>query len=387
MPGVATSGRPKWCCQTRLADHHAWRQRVGGAGNRLRELQPTAALRPRGRVRTGQYAQESSRNDPAPGFRRSPRRARFISAVPASSTAWMRAGAGGALALSVAISVSSSLRRAASASFGSFLSAALAASSAFLCSSAWLHFLRRARERAVHCLRVVERRRERVVIGLWDRVEHVVVASRATNRQGEEAAGHGVHAVIERFGPGLRHALRVAAVGDVRWADREEPRCGRGFPPVAGQVTGNLVLHELVVGQVIVECLNDPVTIAPRFGQRGGVEETTVAVAVPGDIEPVTPPPFAVLRRSEQPVDQLRVGVRGVIGDECLNLFRRRRQTDEIEVGASADQCSPVGGWGRASTPSRLTREQRTGRSGGVCGRPPSRPVDRSPSAVETPNA
>src|SRR5205085_10507621 len=51
-----------------------------------------------------------------------------------------------------------------------------------------------------------------------------------------------------------------------------------------------------------------------------------VAVGVPRQIEPVAGPPLAEVRRSQQPVDKLLVGVGARIPDERLNFGRRRRE-------------------------------------------------------------
>ena len=50
---------------------------------------------------------------------------------------------------------------------------------------------------------------------------------------------------------------------------------------------------------------------------------------------------FPVLRRGQEFVDQALIGVSAGVGDERLHLFRRRRQTDQVETDAP-DQRGPV---------------------------------------------
>ena len=106
------------------------------------------------------------------------------------------------------------------------------------------------------------------------------------------------------------------------------------------QVAGDLLAHELVVGQVAIERVDDPVAIAVHLRNREiGVVARGVGVA--HDIEPVTAPALAVARRGEQPVDDRGEGVRRVVGEE-----RRRPppasaagRSDRTWRGGSARAC------------------------------------------------
>ena len=73
---------------------------------------------------------------------------------------------------------------------------------------------------------------------------------------------------------------------------------------VRNQVTGNLLPDELVVRHIGVECVDDPVAVPPGVGLCGVVKKPTEAIAVASDVEPVTPPPFTVLRRFEKFIDR-----------------------------------------------------------------------------------
>ena len=67
-----------------------------------------------------------------------------------------------------------------------------------------------------------------------------------------------------------------------------------------------------------------------------------VRVAVVDDIEPVPGPALAVAGRGEHPLDEVFVGGRVSVGDEGIDLFRCRREAEEIE-GEAADECPSVG--------------------------------------------
>ena len=53
-------------------------------------------------------------------------------------------------------------------------------------------------------------------------------------------------------------------------------------------------------------------------------------------------PAFAVMRGTQQPIDQTRVGVRPRIGDKGVHFIRRGREPQQVER-RSANQSSPVG--------------------------------------------
>ena len=68
------------------------------------------------------------------------------------------------------------------------------------------------------------------------------------------------------------------------------------------QVAGDLLDDELVVGQVAVEGVDDPVAVEPDLARL--VLLVAVGVGVAGRVEPEPAPALAVVGRGEQPVDQ-----------------------------------------------------------------------------------
>ena len=81
----------------------------------------------------------------------------------------------------------------------------------------------------------------------------------------------------------------------------------------------------------------------------GDVLIEAVGVSVANDVEPVAAPVFAVVRRSEQSVDDGGKCVGRLVGNEGVDLVGGRRQTGERERRA-ADERGPVGDGRRPET-------------------------------------
>ncbi len=180
-----------------------------------------------------------------------------------------------------------------------------------------------------------------VVLG-QDGVELVVVAAGATHRQPEEGLGVNVDLVV--------HAVALVSANVHRRVGRlaQVPKAGalRGLVAASGRVdagplhhvAGDVLDDELIVRHVGVEGADDVVAIAVCLGDRV-VALVAARLGEAHQVEPVLPPAFAEVRRGEQSLDELRVGVgRGVV-DVCLDLRRCRRQADEVEV-QPADKCA-----------------------------------------------
>ena len=211
--------------------------------------------------------------------------------------------------------------------------------------------LRRRRQRHAGLDVAEDRRLQRVVVLLPDRIELVVVAARAADRQSQRALADHADDVVE---------VVETPLGVVLLAE-QHPRPGAqeagGDLAVVGLavhlVAGDLLDEEPVVGHVGVERLDHVVAIAPGIGAVDVVLEAA-GVGVAGHVEPVTPVAFAVVRRGQQRVDQPFPGVGPVVGDEALHFVGRRRQADQVEIGA-AHQRAAVGA-GRGDQPTRRAR-------------------------------
>ena len=111
-------------------------------------------------------------------------------------------------------------------------------------------------------------------------------------------------------------------------------------------VTGELFANELIPGQILVEGVHYIITITPGPGAFGIFFIVALRIRVACDIQPMPAPAHAVLRRGEQTIDQLGVGVGRLVGDEILHFLRRGRQAGEVKGGAP-DQRGLVRGGGK----------------------------------------
>ena len=106
-------------------------------------------------------------------------------------------------------------------------------------------------------------------------------------------------------------------------------------------VAGQLLLDEAVVRLVLVEGVDDVIAVAP--GERlFAVALVAVGLGVADHVQPEARPALAVLRPGQQAVEQGFVSTRRCVGHERLDLLRRRRQTDQVEI-RPADQRPLVG--------------------------------------------
>src|SRR5262249_49779480 len=129
--------------------------------------------------------------------------------------------------------------------------------------------------------------------------------------------------------------------------------------------------NETIVRLVVIERTDDVIAVPPGVRADRVVLET-VALREAGEIEPVSSPTLAVMRRGEQAIDELLVGVgRGVV-HEGIDFRRRWRQADEIERNPANENLA-TGGNGRDEAVRFLRRENksidRVFRPGGVFNR------------------
>ncbi len=197
----------------------------------------------------------------------------------------------------------------------------------------------------------VEERAQRVVVALRDRIELVVVAAGALERQAQHRRAERVDAIRDVF----LAELLLDAAAFVRLAvqaverGRQALLVGRVRQQIAGQLPG----EETVVGQVLREGADDPV--APRRHVALDVGLVAVGIGVAREIEPVHRHALAVGRRGEVAIDGALVGAGPRVGEERVDLGRRRRQSGQVE-GEPAQQHRPIG--------RRLTARGARGRAG-----------------------
>ena len=188
---------------------------------------------------------------------------------------------------------------------------------------------------------------EAVVILLEERVELVVVATRALEADAEERVGARVRDVFENALPLAAHVAVVPLVNagaEVAGGDEVFWVLGFGFGAEVEFVTGELLAHELVVGLVGVEGLHHVIAVAPGL-RAVFVGAIAVGLGVADEVEPVARPLLAVTRAGEEFVHELFVGVGGLVGEELVQLEGRRRQAREVEVNTACERGA-LGGRG-----------------------------------------
>ena len=188
----------------------------------------------------------------------------------------------------------------------------------------------RAAQAAVAVAQAGEHGLHAVVILLENGIELVIMAARAADGEAEHGLAHGTDYFIEFILPSRAHGLLVAAdlPGLQRGAGHQKPeRCIR-----AGDIAGQLVANEPVIGQVAVKRGNHPVAIMPGCGAFGvGLKADRFRPT--NDIQPMLRPTLAVPRRSQQPVHHgcKCNWCRSFVRAKIIQLFNRRRQADKIE--------------------------------------------------------
>jgi len=130
------------------------------------------------------------------------------------------------------------------------------------------------------------------------------------------------------------HAVAHEAAGDeiILGAVREE-------------VTGELFGEKLIVGQVAVEGIDDPIAIDPLVARFVFFE--TVGVGVAGNVEPVAAPFLAVGGTGQQVVDERVDGggrIAGVGGEEGANLGGGWWQADDVQENPAHERPGARGG-------------------------------------------
>ena len=165
-----------------------------------------------------------------------------------------------------------------------------------------------------------------VVIGRGHRIKLVIMAARAIHGQAHGAAGDHVDAVIDNF----------LSTGHARAEGEEAQRCEvRIRIALLNLVRGDLVNQKLVVGHIVIECLDYPVAVGVRINVTAQAAAAVVAaggIRIAGHVQPVAAPAFAVLGHVQQPVNHLLVGFLAV--NESLHVIKRRRNTNEVKINA-----------------------------------------------------
>jgi len=180
---------------------------------------------------------------------------------------------------------------------------------------------RRNRQRPVAVAHPGENRLQRVVLGLSNRIELMVVASRTAQGQAEERRARRPDHVIQFVLSLHLRQIDVGAFHDVVRTRHQITGGDGGSERIARQ----LFPQKLVVWLVVVERPDDIIAERPSV-RPFAVGLVAVRVGKPNEIEPMAGPTLAIVRAGEHSFDQIRDGGgRSVLG-ELLDFVRRRRQ-------------------------------------------------------------
>ena len=170
-----------------------------------------------------------------------------------------------------------------------------------------------------------EHARQGVVVFVRNRVELMVVAAGAAERQAEKRLSEGVDAIVGAISLVLRQVggrLHLLTQIPEAGAHHRLVRSGRRIDPRLGkQISGNLLPNKLIVGQIVVERPHRPIAILSGIGKRV-VDVVAAGLAVADDVEPMPRKSFAVVRRGEQVIDIDFEGMGIGIGSHLLHVGR-----------------------------------------------------------------
>ena len=170
------------------------------------------------------------------------------------------------------------------------------------------------------------------------------MATRTVDRDSACRCHHLRHDVVEIVSPGEsfqdgtgRFGLSDKIPGT---SCQESSRCDSIGIVRTQNVARNLVTQEMIVGHVSIERPDHPIAIMP------GVVATLITfkpvrVGVMGNVQPVPCPPFSVMFRRQQTIDESFHSHRGGIVDKRIDVFRCWRQSVEIER-QPANQCATI---------------------------------------------
>ena len=180
----------------------------------------------------------------------------------------------------------------------------------------------------------VENGEQLVEFALRNRVVLVIVAAGAAQGQTKKrgagranAVDHGFHAKLLVVGPAFFVQHRVAM----------EPGCNAlSDAGIVQHVAGQLLDRELVERQIAIQRLDDPIAILPD--RATAVDRVAVGIGVTGQVEPMPPPTFAIMRGGEQSVDHPPIGVVAGVGQKPVDFLDRRRQSHQVETQAANER-------------------------------------------------
>ena len=174
-------------------------------------------------------------------------------------------------------------------------------------------------------------REKAVIVGLGNRVDFVVMTAGTTNRQTQKGICRRLENIIHIIKPGLFlvDGFVIPQAKSIVSGGNDIVRYGR-----IEFVTGKLLHYKLIIRLVVVEGSDDIIAIAPHKRFRV-IPFIAVGFGIANDIQPMPTPLFAVMFRSQQPINQITISIRRLVFNKCLHVNGRRRQPREVVVGSA----------------------------------------------------
>ena len=168
---------------------------------------------------------------------------------------------------------------------------------------------------------IIEQSEKGVIIAVSDRVIFMSVTLGTTKGQSQPCRGGRAHAIGHRVEAELQ---RIDSPFFVKHRISMKPRRDTLIDGRAGKhVTSQLLDRKLIVRHIGVDRVDDPVAVRPD--RSLSIFFIAIRIRIASQIEPFATPAFSVMRRSQQSVEQLFVGIRRCITDEVVGLFGCRR--------------------------------------------------------------
>ena len=167
----------------------------------------------------------------------------------------------------------------------------------------------------------------------------MVVAARTRNRQAQHTSGQCVDTIVPLIGQGLG-LFAIVLVIDGTQSKQSQCRQSTWIAGASQQITGNLFRDKLIVGEIAIQRVDDPVTIAVSLRIIASFKSVCLVFAVAGDIQPMPSPTLAVMRRLEQSIHDDVIGIWRSIIKKRGDFFRRGGKTDHIEVSPPNQRAS-----------------------------------------------
>ena len=155
----------------------------------------------------------------------------------------------------------------------------------------------------------------------------MIVAAGAFESHSHEHGADGHHAIDDVADVDFLFDRSTFAGGDVTAVEtggNQLIRCR-----VGKQIPSDLFDHKLVVRLIPVQCPHHPIPVGPHLAIV--VQVQSMGIAVAGRVQPEPRHVLAVTRGTQQPIDDLFVGIRRFVGQKCIDLVRRGWQPGQIQ--------------------------------------------------------